>query len=544
MATATSPIFTNDKAEELTASLNASLSGIAGKLGRIAAAQEAAGGVPSTPTWDASAGCYDNASVRAWLSTVRDGREYGVSIPLTASTTLTKLGANAGMAVPTLSVGSVAGVDPYRGVGPFVYAEANGYVDSDGTPHVTAIRGGEAFSRTDADVFVLAPVLYVKYVTNADTMEIWVSDTWHPGYELQPHATLPDGTARPYMLYAKYPLGYVESGGSGAGHAASRSGLQPWTMSATNASGAASTAVSHDGLISIMATATTGYSGRSVADDWYLKVMFWLKYATKNSQAYFPQCSGYNLSYPVTVAESNASRVIISKENAANLVVGSSVLVGTDQNTPQDHRIKSIGTYDAKNSAVYLDGATVSPTTGMKVFTKPWFSGCCDAVEGDGVLGSGGTVWYPCVLQGIEFGHGMTEVVGDVIVSSDGGTGWHPYVCHDSRKEARSVTSDYVRCAKTLPSDSAEGWHYALAPDATDEGLIFGSTSGGGTSTGLCDGSFTKKESAAGTREWRALGALGHGESAGLCCVSANDGLDFTWWNLGSRLSATGRSRG
>ena len=544
MAAATSPIFTNDKAEELTASLNASLSGIAGKLGRIAAAQEAAGGVPSTPTWDASAGCYDNASVRAWLSTVRDGREYGVSIPLTASTTLTKLGANAGMAVPTLSVGSVAGVDPYRGVGPFVYAEANGYVDSDGTPHVTAIRGGEAFSRTDADVFVLAPVLYVKYVTNADTMEIWVSDTWHPGYELQPHATLPDGTARPYMLYAKYPLGYVESGGSGAGHAASRSGLQPWTMSATNASGAASTAVSHDGLISIMATATTGYSGRSVADDWYLKVMFWLKYATKNSQAYFPQCSGYNLSYPVTVAESNASRVIISKENAANLVVGSSVLVGTDQNTPQDHRIKSIGTYDAKNSAVYLDGATVSPTTGMKVFTKPWFSGCCDAVEGDGVLGSGGTVWYPCVLQGIEFGHGMTEVVGDVIVSSDGGTGWHPYVCHDSRKEARSVTSDYVRCAKTLPSDSAEGWHYALAPDATDEGLIFGSTSGGGTSTGLCDGSFTKKESAAGTREWRALGALGHGESAGLCCVSANDGLDFTWWNLGSRLSATGRSRG
>ena len=215
MATATSPIFTNDKAEELTASLNASLSGIEGKLGRIAAAQEAAGGVPSTPTWDASAGCYDNASVRAWLSTVRDGREYGVRIPLTASTTLTKLGANAGMAVPTLSVGSVAGIDPYRGVGPFFYEEANGYVDPDGTPHVTAIRGGEAFSRTDADVWVLAPVLYVKYVTNADTMEIWVSDTWHPGYELQPHATLPDGTARPYMLYAKYPLGYVESGGSG-----------------------------------------------------------------------------------------------------------------------------------------------------------------------------------------------------------------------------------------------------------------------------------------------------------------------------------------
>ena len=442
----------------------------------LQAALDSKAAADATPTWDAAGGCYDNASVRVWLSTVRDGREYGVRIPLTASTTLTKLGANAGMAVPTLSVGSVTGIDPYRGVGPFFFAEANGYVDPDDTPHVT---GGEAFSRTDADVWVLAPVLYVKYVTNADTMEIWVSDTWHPGYELQPHATLPDGTARPYMLYAKYPLGYVESGGSGAGHAASRSGLQPWTSSATNASGAASTAVSHDGLISIKATATTGYSGRSVADDWYLKVMF---------------C------------------------------------------------IKSIGTYDSENSAVYLDGATVSPTTGMKVFTKPWFSGCCDAVEGDGVLGSGGK--YPCVLQGIEFGHGIGEVMGDVIVSSDGGTGWHPYVCHDSAKEARSVTSDYVMCAKALPSDSADGWHYALAPDATDEGLIFGSTSGGGTSTGLCDGSITNKESAAGTREWQALGSLDFGATAGLCCVRAYDGLGIAWWHIGSRLSATGRSRG
>ena len=543
MATATSPIFTNDKAEELTASLNASLSGIAGKLGRIAAAQEAAGGVPSTPTWDASAGCYDNASVRAWLSTVRDGREYGVSIPLTASTILTKLGANAGMAVPTLSVGSVAGIDPYRGVGPFLYEEANGYVEPDGTPHVTAIRGGEAFSRTDADVFVLAPVLYVKYVTNADTMEIWVSDTWHPGYELQPHATLPDGTARPYMLYAKYPLGYVESGGSGAGHAASRSGLQPWTNSATNASGAASTAVSHDGLISIMATATTGYSGRSVADDWYLKVMFWLKYATKNSQAYFPQCSNYYNTAKVTAAGTNTDRVTVSAADAAKFVDGSSVTVGTtNNNASPDYRIKSIVSVDSSNSDLVLDGYSGSPTTSMTVYTKPWFSGACDGVAGDGVAGSGDK--YPCVLQGIEFGHGMTEVVGDVIVSNDGETGWVPYVCHDSGKEARSVTSDYVRCAKTLPSDSADGWHYALAPDATDEGLIFGSTSGGGTSTGLCDGSYANKMSTTGTREWQALGILGNGSDAGLCYADARNDLGDTWWFIGSRLSATGRSRG
>lgn len=531
MATADYPTFTNDKADELIAQIR-----------RIANADESSSGASTEPVWDATNGCYTNASLKSWLGLYRDGREYGVSIPLDASTKLTKLGANAGIAVPTISVGSTAGNDPYQGVGPFLHFDVNGYCDADGTPHVTAIEGDGHFSNTDADTFVLTPVVYVRYVLTDDDMQLWWCDTWKPGYSAQPQAMLPDGTMRPYILYAKYPLGYVNSG-LGAGHAASRSGLQPWTNSGTNKAGASCTPVSHNGLISIMANSTTGYSGRSVADDWYMKCAFWLKYATKNSQAYFPQCSNYYDTAKVTAAGTNTDRVTVSAADAAKFVDGSSVTVGTtNNNASPDYRIKSIVSVDSSNSDLVLDGYSGSPTTSMTVYTKPWFSGACDGVAGDGVAGSGDK--YPCKLQGIEFGHGITEVVGDVIVSNDGETGWVPYVCHDSRNESTAITSNYRSCAKPLPTDSYDSWKYPKAPDNVSEGLLFGSETGGGSSSGLCDGNYTNKMATTGTREWQALGDLGDVSNAGLCYVVAPTVLGDPWWYIGSRLSLLGRSRG
>lgn len=76
------------------------------------------------------------------------------------------------------------------------------------------------------------------------------------------------------------------------------------------------------------------------------------------------------------------------------------------------------------------------------------------------------------------------------------------------------------------------------------EGLLFGSETGGGSSSGLCDGIYTSKMATTDTREWRALGGLGFGSFAGLCSVFAYSSLGDAGWDFGSRLSLLGRSRG
>lgn len=483
------------------------------------------------PVWDEESGCYTNESIAALLDARRDGLSYGVSIPKSASVSCTKLASNAGMANPVPGIVGTPSVDPYVGRGAFRYYEVNGTVDADGMPHVTGIMGDGRFRRdgTNGDVWIMTPVLWWREAASDDAIERYVSDTRLTGMEPQPHAYLPDGTLRPYMLYAKY------AGVQGAdGYMHSYSGHATWTRN-----------VSHNSLITQCRTATTGYSGKSVADDWYVKTMFLLKYATKHSQSVMAGCTNYNLNYAVTVAESNVTRVIIAKSNASNLIIGSSVSLGTADHGNQvfgHGRIVSITSYDANNSAVNIDTTTsFTTTTSHKLSAEPWHTGACDMVEGDGSPSNNTNGKEPFVLQGIECMLGMFEVLGDVIVSNDGSSGWVPYVNHDSRNETTSVTANYRSCGRALPTDATDSYKYPLYSQVS-EGLDFGSTTGGSTSAGICDGHYTNKLETTGTKEWRSVGALGSGAVAGLWFVYANFGLTGSDWGIGGRVSATGRA--
>ena len=53
-----------------------------------------------------------------------------------------------------------------------------------------------------------------------------------------------------------------------------------------------------------------------------------LKFANTNSQAVLGGVFDYALQYPITVAEENVKRVIVSKSNATRYVVGSCVSIG------------------------------------------------------------------------------------------------------------------------------------------------------------------------------------------------------------------------
>ena len=493
--------------------------------------------------WDNDKMCFTNESLSALMVSKRNGLAYGVSIPKGSATACTKIGANADIPAPTPGIIGRAAIDPYVGVGPFWYATVNGFVDEDGTPHVTAFEGDGNFKAdgTNGNVWIMAPVLWWTMDESADdAVTITVSDMRLPGMKEQPQAYLPDGTLRPYMLYAKY-IGSND----GNNRMASVSGAEPWAWN-----------VSHNSLIAQCDTAHSGYSGKSIADDWYLKIMFLLKYATKNSQSVFTGCVAYNYQYNPAVAEEGASRVILTNAQAATLHVGSSVMLGThdgttsnDRNVAANHdvfsnrQIASIEEYDASHKAVVFDGDPFDVATTYLLSTAAWRSGVLDAVEGDGTLTDAGRAnsHEPFKIQGIETMVGILELLGDVALNGDAELGWQVCVNYDSRKEATTITADYVSTGKYLEAGEGGGWHYPMYPSNAG-GLLLGQGTGASTTTGMCDGHYT---SALGTgaREWCGLGYLNSGSNAGLWYVYGNSGLSTVYWYIGSRLSCIGRGR-
>ncbi len=338
------------------------------------------------------------------------------------------------------------------------------------------------------------------------------------------------------MLYAKYALSIV------GGVARSVSGQK-----------IANRNVSHNSLITQCKTASTGYAGKSFADDWYVKTMFLLKYATKNSQSVSAGVTSWDVSAPIAVAESGTTRVIIETSTANNIPIGSALMLGSNT-TKQD---RNVGTafdvfdglrvvkkepYDGSNTAVYVNAPTAFNTTvGTFAQSAPWNTGACDAVVGDGSPTSRTSGREPFTVQGIELGLGMNEILGDVILKSDGSTGWQIYVNPDSKNEATAVNSNYVATGKYNPSGPSDGNTYPMYPDSAG-GMLFGTGSGASTSTGLADIVYYNGTAVTGEREWRSLGNLRNGGSVGLWYVNGGSGLTLAYWDIGSRLSAVGRA--
>ncbi len=504
-------------------------------LERLAIALESMG-ASTVPIYNDTTGRYTNASIAAWLAKMRDGKNYSVSIPKGSSTACTKTGANAGIANPVPGTIGTPAIDPYVGRGPFIFFEVNGGVDADGMPYVTAIDGDGRFSRAE-DTWIMAPVLYTSETETDDAVNLTVSDTRQGGLKRQPAALLPDGSQRPYMLYAKYALS-VDADGN------------PRSVSGKPVK----RFVSHDTGVTLCKTATTGYSFRNSADDWYVKAMFLLKYATKNSQSVFAGCTGHTEQVNPTLAESNTTRVVIAASTAANIPVGSAMMLGTHTGTSTDRgmaynydvftgaKVLKKVAVDDSSTALYFDTAAFSTETTYLLSTCPWNTGACDALEGDGSPTRRTSGREPFVVQGIELGLGMYEVMGNVLLNSTG-SGWTVYVNPDTKDEKAGSSPDSALSAGAFPGGTGEGWNYGLYPK-TVNGLMLQQGTGASTSTGVCDGNYKNADTVTGWREWLSLGDLWRGGSAGLWYVSGNNGTSAAWWYVGSRLSVNGRQRG
>lgn len=493
--------------------------------------------------YDQTTGTYTRSSVEAFVRKYRDAKVYGYRQYKSTKTDLDKLIANKDIVVPIPGTSEVPADDDYIERGPFFWYNVNGKVDPYGNLDVTAVEYDAKFSLTDpdGDVATLTPTLYYHIEETDDYIDTYICDSPLAGFKIQPHGETPDGKPRPFMLHAKYAASQDADG-----RIRSVSGAKPLLF------------VSHNSLITLCDNADTGYSAYNSGDDWYIKTMFMLKYASKNSQAKFNGCTGYSYQYKASVAESDTNRVIIAKALANNLVVGSCCSLGTNPNGEASRdrgnsdtrdifhleRITKIESYDSNNSAVYFEGIEpFTTTTNSLLSTMPWWTGKCDSVQGDGSPASGNSSKYPFTMQGIELMLGMYEIMGNVVVKNTG-DGWKAYLNHDSRNEKTAYTASvYDDIGLKLPTDSADSWKY---PSYCKDfgGLISSDNTGGSQSTGMCDGIYTNNLSTTGEREWLSFGRLWNGAAAGLFYAHLNDGLSDAWWHCGSRLSFIGRSRG
>ena len=503
-----------------------------------------------------------------WFDLHRTGWHGGVTFPQFASSQSplgTKTGDNADVVVQTSTATTKGRNDladkPVTDL-MFNGIEVNGYVDEDGEPHITAVKGSPEFSRdgSNGDVYMAFLTPFYKRIYN-DMEDSWdFADHQLDGMKPWDGAVRQDGTYRSFYFVAKYPGVYNDENivSSISGKKLIRD-------------------VSHNGQISMFAKKGTQYCGMTSTDVAWAQWMSDMKFANRNSGAtMMGAMNSYYLQYPATVEESDVKRIIISKANAKNLLVGSFVSIGYGtayngivdldrgrSNNPHkyadDVEILKIEDYDDNNSAVYIDAPetfstapvalTDSLTSKIYLSTMHWHTGSCDEVLGpDGSPTSCTSGKEPFVLSGVELGHGGYMVIADIIMSgvydSDADTySQTPYIVNDNRKITGSskLTDDYVKLGIAVP-DTSGNWKYISKEgyDARYPFAQFPVEIAGSSTTGFCDGVHTGERNT-GLRECLWFGPLYNGTNTGLRCLGLSNGLSGAGWYCCSRLSSLRR---
>lgn len=465
------------------------------------------------------------------LNLKRTGKKYGVHhsafdvSPLSAGTrTLDAVGM-----VAQPSTNTVRGRNDFEGESVFYGLEVNGHVDDAGEFIVEYIKGiDNEFSRTERDTWMLYLTQWINITIDANGESLVISDEHHAGFFPEGAAIRTDQTVRPFVAQAKYM-----AGNGSDGKAASISGVN------------AAHDQSHNGMITRFKAKGTQYCGTTAQDKNHMDNLFEVAFATRDSQSIMSGCTGYYNRFYATVVENNVERIIISKSDANNLVVGSTVSIGNatalSGSNPTDDRgnaglhakanrviITKIEDYDSNNSAVYVDnggtkfstGSTMVGSTEVKttIVTMPWHTGACDNVLGScGSPNSNTSGKDPYILFGVEMFLGFYEVISNVILKISNRV-MTACICYDCTKLATSVTSDYVECGYSI-ADTQESWKYIseLGYDPENPSVRHGTKVAASSSTGYADGQYTNKldQTSDGLREWLSGGHLDDWSTAG-----------------------------
>lgn len=464
-----------------------------------------------------------------------------------------KMNANENM-VAEPSVGRTEGRDDYAQYGLFHHFTCNFSVDENGFNHVDALEGQIGFTK------------YGKVQVGEVTMSAWfgIEDTteavlYHYSdsqTELTPYpmkeSINPDGTISPFMIHAKYAAGDID------GVPYSSKGLAPANgCQATQARNP----VSYTGMITYMHKLGGHYCGTTSWDLFYRQLMMIIKYATTHSQSIMAGCTSYSNQNQNLVEETGVMRVVLTKAQAAGYVIGSYVSIGdVGSNTNKDRyfsyihnkaysvKVTKIEDVDDSNAAVYVDAPEAFDTTLTTwITTMPWHSGATDEVAGsDGSPNSNTNGKDPYKIQGIETCIGAYEVLGnvvmDIVTGPDGNPARDVYVCEDASTLSSNIATVRANYKKAIAqvAYTAASWKY-ITEETTDPnlGIMIPTKVGGGSTTGFADAMYTDAGTS-GQREWRALGYLYNGASAGLWFLVAHYGWSATGWDIVSGVSPNG----
>lgn len=464
-----------------------------------------------------------------------------------------KMNANEGM-VCEPSVGRNKGRDDYERYGLFHHFTCNFSVDENGFNHVDALEGQTGFTK------------YGKVQVGEVTMSAWfgIEDTgdavlYHYSdsqTELTPHpmkeSVNPDGTLSPFMIHAKYAAGDID------GMPYSSKGLAP----ANGCQAAqAKNPISYAGMITYMHKLGGHYCGTTSWDLFYRQLMMIIRYATTHSQSIMAGCTSYSFQNMNLVEETGVMRVVLTKAQAANYVVGSYVSIGelgaeTNKDRYYEYmhnlaysvQITKIEDVDDTNAAIYVDAPEAFDTTPTTcISTMPWHTGSTDEVAGsDGSPNSNTNGKNPYKIQGIETCIGAYEVLGnvvmDIVTGADGNPARDVYVCQDASTLSSSIATirtNYRKAAAQV-AYTAASWKY-ISEETTDMdlGVMIPTGVAAGSTTGFADGLYTDTITS-GQREWLALGLLNYGTNAGLWLLIANYGWSDAYWYVVSGVSPNG----
>ena len=464
-----------------------------------------------------------------------------------------KMNANENM-VCEPSVGRAKGRDDYERYGLFHHFTCNFSVDENGFNHVDALEGQTGFTK------------YGKVQVGEVTMSAWfgIEDTadavlYHYSdsqTELTPRpmkeSINPDGTLSPFMIHAKYAAGDID------GMPYSSKGLAP----ANGCQAAqAKNPISYTGMIVYMHKLGGHYCGTTSWDLFYRQLMMIIKYATTHSQSIMAGCTSYSFQNMNLVEETGVMRVMLTKAQAANYVVGSYVSIGeigaeTNKDRYYEYmhnlaysvQITKIEDVDDTNAAIYVDAPEAFDTTLTTcISTMPWHTGSTDEVAGsDGSPNSNTNGKNPYKIQGIETCIGAYEVLGNAVMDIVAGADENPardvYVCQDAStlsSDIATIRTNYRKAAAQV-AYTAASWKY-ISEETTDMDLCVMIPTGvaAGSTTGFADGLYTDTITS-GQREWLALGYLYTGALAGLWLLAANYGWSNADWYVVSGVSPNG----
>ena len=446
----------------------------------------------------------------------------------------------------TVSVADWADEDPMTW-----YIRANALSKQDGTMDVLAIEGEDGFDLTGetAPVYQFSLALWLREWTDGDYDYISYRTTQADGYYPDAADVGMDNAKRLLTWHPCFPGGLNSRGGLTSG-----AGLKPYNFaSAVNGIEAARKVTAYEGIWNDCDTR------------WALR-MWQLRHFDLENSGICEGCLNYNYQYRVAKAESDATRVLLTKAQAANLLVGSTVSVG-DPGSATD--------YDRSNAAmrnlagavqitdiadVEIDGTTyaavtldlsaaITTTATTYISTWPYISGHTECLPGhkDGCgysLTAGKT---PMRVMGVELLDGAYCIGLDPLYTVSAGSDashWNCQIfeCRDSEKLAGSVTADYLDTSLGM-TDVAQGWNNWVKDfSRTRLGVLVPRLFGGSSGT-YYRSAFYGAYSAGARCPWR-FGNLSYGGNGGLACGNGNDWPGHAGWHGRPRLSGAGKKRG